>query len=85
MCSKNRLGENGSLFKVNGGRGPYETIRNNPKTTVAVFPRGPKKVNPTMTTNTVTAKRKGGPQHYVEEELLSIHLGFNETIQTPPP
>ena len=22
FCSKNRLGENGSLFKVNGGRGP---------------------------------------------------------------
>ena len=46
MCSKNRLGKNGSLFKVNGGRGPYENMRNNEKnakTTVAVFPRGSKK------------------------------------------
>ncbi len=23
LCSKNRLGKNGSLFKVNGGRGPH--------------------------------------------------------------
>ena len=40
LCSKNRLGKNGSLFKVNGGRGPYEK---NGKTIVAVFPRGSKK------------------------------------------
>ena len=27
---------------------------------------GPKRGNPTMTTSTVTARSKGGPQHYVE-------------------
>ena len=27
---------------------------------------GPKRGNPTMTTSTITARRKGDPQHYVE-------------------
>ena len=31
LCSKNRLGKNGSLFKVNGGRGPYEQMWKNEK------------------------------------------------------
>ena len=43
MCTKNGLGKNGSLFKVNGGRGPYEKMRKNGKTIAAVFPRGSKK------------------------------------------
>ena len=41
--SKNRVGKNGSLFKVNGGRGPYEKIGKNWKTTAAVFARGSQK------------------------------------------
>ena len=40
LCSKNRLGQNGSLFKVNGGRGSW--IKST-KAIAAVFPRGPKK------------------------------------------
>ena len=31
--------------------------------------RGPKKRNPIMTTNTVMARRKGDPQHYVEGQI----------------
>ena len=37
----------------------------NASTTSAVFPVGPKRGNPTMTTSTVAAKEKGDPQHYV--------------------
>ena len=32
----------------------------------AYSPAAPKRGNPTMTTTTVTARRKGDPQHYVE-------------------
>ena len=45
------------------------------------FPEGvQQKGNPTMTTSTITAGRKGDPQHYVEEknkwrECFGIHLG----------
>ena len=63
LCSKNRLGKNGSLFKVNGGRGPYENMRNIVKLQQPFSRGGPKRGNPTMTTSTVTAKRKGDPQH----------------------
>ena len=31
---------------------------------------GPKRGNPTMTTSTTTARRKGDPQHYVEGDRL---------------
>ena len=34
---------------------------------VAVFPGGSKRGNPVMTTNTVTARRKGDPQHMLRE------------------
>ena len=47
------------------------------KTIVAVFRRVPKRGNPTMTTSTIGARRKGDPQHYVEEQnpngLLQKH------------
>ena len=33
------------------------------KATAAVFPRVPKRGNPTMTTSTVRARRKGDPHH----------------------
>ena len=36
LCSKNRFGENGSVFKVNDGGGPYEKYRNR-------FPEGVQK------------------------------------------
>ena len=36
------------------------------KTIVAVFPRGPKRGNPTMT---ITARRKGDPQHILREQI----------------
>ena len=39
------------------------------KTTAAVSPRGPKRGNPSMTTSTVTARRKGDPQHKVEGKI----------------
>ena len=39
------------------------------KTIVAVFLRGSKERNPTMTTGTITARRKGYPQYYVEGKL----------------
>jgi hypothetical protein len=61
------LGRKGSLFKVNGGRGPYEKMRKNEnemrKLQRPFSPGGPKRGNPTMTTSTVTARRKGDPQH----------------------
>ena len=39
------------------------------------FSRGsPERGNPTMTTSTITAKRKGNPQHYVEEKIPSSGL-----------
>ena len=59
-CQKQSLSgglKKGSLAKK------YEK---NTKTIAAVFLRGPKRGNPTMTTSTVTARRKGDPQHYVE-------------------
>ena len=43
------------------------------------FSRGdPKRGNPSMTTSTVTAKRKGGPQHYVEGKMTRtiLHMSF---------
>ena len=54
---------------------------NSTKTIAAVFPRGPKRRNPTMTTSTVTARRKGDPQHYVEgkQQLCEIPR-ITETI-----
>ena len=33
---------------------------------ITVFPRGPKRGNPTATTGTVTARITRDPQHYVE-------------------
>ena len=36
------------------------------KIIAAVSPGGPKSGNPIMTTTTVTARRKGDPQHHVE-------------------
>ena len=40
LCSKNRLRKNGSVFKVKGGRGPYEKST---KTIATVFPGGVQK------------------------------------------
>ena len=37
----------------------------------AVFPGGQKRGNPTMTTSTVTAMRKGDPQHMLREKTTS--------------
>ena len=76
LCSKNRFGENGSLLKVNDGRGPREKIDRR-------FPEGgSKRGNPTMTTSTITVRTKGDPQHYVEAKRAQ-HLtfdGFNDTF-----
>ena len=36
---------------------------------MAVFPGGPKRGNPIMPTSTVTARRKGDPQYYVEGKM----------------
>ena len=33
---------------------------------------GPKRRNPTMTTSTITAGRKGDPQHYVEGKCKKL-------------
>ena len=66
MWSKNRLGKKRSLFKVNGGRGPYEKFEKIEKweNYSGRFPEGgPKRGNPTMMTSTVTARRKGDSQH----------------------
>jgi hypothetical protein len=41
----------------------------NAKIIAAVFPRGPKRGNPTMTTSTITARRKGDPQHVLREKV----------------
>ena len=38
------------------------------KIIAAVFARGPKRRNPTMTTSTMTARRKGNPQHMLGEK-----------------
>ena len=32
-----------------------------------VFPKGPKRGNPSMTASTITARRKGDPQHMLRE------------------
>ena len=34
------------------------------------FRGGPERVNPTMTTSTVTARKKGDPEHYVEGKTI---------------
>ena len=39
---------------------------------MAVFQGGPKRGNPAMTTSTVTARRKGDPQHMLREIIVSI-------------
>ena len=33
---------------------------------------GPKRRNPKTTTSTITAKRKGDPQHYIEGKIVMI-------------
>ena len=38
------------------------------KTIAAVFPGGPKEGNPARPTSTIKARRKGDPQHYVDEK-----------------
>ena len=35
-----------------------------------VFPRGPKRGNAMMTTSTITAKRKGDPQHMTRGKTM---------------
>ena len=49
---------------------------------VAVFQGGPKRENPVMTTNTVTARRKRRPSTYVEgNETIHVlkHISKNVT------
>ena len=53
-----------------------------PKIITAVFPGGPKRVNPTMTTNTVTATRKGDPQHYVEGKIKCTQNNISFALDT---
>ena len=53
LCSKNSFGENGNLLKVNE--------RNRYFKHSSRFPRGYENQTPTMTTKTVTARRKGDP------------------------
>ena len=67
LCSKNRLGKNGSLFKVNGGMG---SIRKNQKTTAAVFPRGSKKRISNNDDKHDHGQEKGDTQHYVEGIII---------------
>ena len=38
-------------------------LKNQLKQTITVYPGGPKRVNPKMTTSTATARRKGDPEH----------------------
>ena len=46
LCSKNRLGKNGSLFKVNGVRGPYEKKRKTWENYSGRFTEGSKQRKP---------------------------------------
>ena len=63
LCSKNRLGKNGSLFEVNGGRGPHEK---NTKSTATVFPRGSKKRKSNNDDKHGHGQEKRRPSTYVE-------------------
>ena len=45
----------------------------NASATTAVFPGGPRRGNPTMTTSTITARRKVDPQHYVEGKRMQTY------------
>ena len=50
------------------------------KNITTVFPGGPKRGNSTMTTSTVTARRKRDPQHYVEGKYNSFHQKYVERM-----
>ena len=56
--------------------------RKNEKNYSGRFPTGgPKRGNPTMTTSTVTARRREDPQHFVE--AINLQWGFGIPVQLP--
>ena len=58
--------------KTKTARGLKKGVRANSIT--AVFSRGPKRGNPTVTTSTITARRNVDPQHYVEGIMMYVFI-----------
>ena len=60
------------FFQVLSKGSFFLTCLKHAESIVAVFPRGPKRGYPTMTTSTITARKKGDPQHMLRENLIFI-------------